>query len=87
MSDFSDSADASVYVRACGEPQVAGLHPAWLACVLVAIFFNHWAVQLLCLLLIVFMIIAKKNNATLFDMVRRIRRWSAGNLRKGFRSY
>lgn len=88
MSDLPPgAADASSYVRACGEPEAFGYHPGWIVLVLVAVFLNHWSIQILCALGIGFIIYAKRQNATLFDMVRRIRRWISGNVRKPFRSY
>jgi hypothetical protein len=87
MSEYSDYSDASMYVRACGEPGALGMHPAWIAFAIAAIFLNHWSLRLLCAAGILFIFIAKRKNMTLFDLVRRIRRWAAGNYRKSFRSY
>lgn len=70
MSDLPPvAADASSYVRACGEPEAFGYHPGWIVLVLVAVFLNHWSIQILCALGIGFIIYAKRQNATLFDMV------------------
>ncbi|WAT32083.1 hypothetical protein [Pseudomonas sp. GXZC] len=83
---YQVAGDASSYVRACGEPEALGYHPSWIMLILIAIFLNFWLIQLLCVLGIGFIIYAKQQNATLFDMVRRFRRWTVGNSRKPFRS-
>jgi hypothetical protein len=80
------SADASSYVRNCNDPTLLGMHPVWIVFVIVAFFVTFWLVQVFCLMGVLFCAYSAKSNATLFDMVRRIRRKIAGPDRKFFRS-
>lgn len=79
--------DASGYVRNCLDPTLLGMHPAWVALVFVSIFISATPVRLFCLLCFIFIAYSAKQQASLFDTARRLRRKIVGAIRKPFRSY
>lgn len=86
VNDIDVSADASAYVRACGEPEALGHHPAWIPLLIAGGFLQVIPIQIACGIGIMFIIYAKRKNCTIFDLLRRIRRMIAGKVRKPFRS-
>lgn len=78
--------DASSYVRNCLDPTLLGMHPAWIAFVFAGVFLTAWPLRLICALGIAYIAYSAKQNTSLFDTARRLRRKLVGMLRKPFRS-